>query len=125
MAPMAPKGLSTRSRRFWREVTDKYELRHDELRVLEDACREMDLIDSMSASLADMPVMVAGSMGQSVVNPLVAELRQHRAVLRQLLVSLKLPDEPAPGSQGVESPRSVAARAAAKSRWAVAHGAPA
>lgn len=77
----------------WDSVTDKYELRRDELRLLEDACREMDLIDRMTAELADRDFFTVGSMGQPVVSPLVAEVRQHRMTLTSLLRALKLPDD--------------------------------
>lgn len=97
-------------------MTDKYDLRADELRILEDACREADLIDGLEAgmreSIADGDLMVKGSMGQVVINPLISELRQHRATLTTLLRGLKLPDEGAgTGADGSQQ------RAAAQARW--------
>jgi hypothetical protein len=53
-----------------------------------------------------------GSMGQQVINPLISELRQHRATLASLLGRLNLPDE---ATDSV--PRSVQARDAAHARW--------
>ena len=116
----APKNLGVRASAFWRRVVDKYELRADELRVLEDACREMRLIDEMEEALRESSLMIQGSMGQPVMHPLVAEIRQHRNVLASLLRSLKLPDEE--GEEEAAPSRSVQARKAAQSKWATAHG---
>lgn len=112
----APTGLSTSTAAFWRKITGTYELRGDELRVLEDACREMDLIERMEKELrkAGAKLVVAGSMGQPTANPLLTEVRQHRAVLARLLGSLKLPDE---DDLAVPASRSTSARAAANARW--------
>jgi hypothetical protein len=87
-----PDGLAG-SADVWAKITESYELRTDELRLLEDACREMDLIDRMHADLAVRDFFTVGSMGQPVMSPLVAEIRQHRMVLASLLRALKLPDD--------------------------------
>lgn len=115
----APKNMGVAGLALWRKVTGAYTLRSDELRVLEDACREVALVDRIERELAASDLMISGSQGQLVINPLVSEVRQHRATLSALLRQLKLPDEDAPVE--VES-RSARARDAAKSRWSVAHG---
>jgi hypothetical protein len=109
----APAKLGAKARRIWRSITDTYELRADELRVLEDACREVDLIERLEEALDGADLIVHGSQGQPVANPLVQELRQHRGTLKALLGSLKLPDE---DGRQAES-RSSSARAAAQARW--------
>ena len=106
-----PRGLAKSGRRMWREISSVYDLRTDEARILEDACRQADLVDELEAARADSPYMVKGSQGQDVINPLISELRQHRGTLKSLLSSLNLPDESG------ETPRSVSARRAAASRW--------
>lgn len=108
-----PTKLSTKSRRLWNSVTETYELRADELRILEDACREIDLIERLEAELVEGDLIVLGSQGQPVANPLVVEIRQHRGQLQRLLGSLKLPDE---DGRAAES-RSSSARTAANARW--------
>lgn len=111
----SPKRLGTKARRLWVDITRTYALRADELRVLEDACREVDLIERMEEELArdDAELVVRGSMGQDVAAPLLQELRQHRSVVARLLGSLKLPDEnSAPGES-----RAPTARTAAAARW--------
>lgn len=115
-----PSGLADSGRAVWASVTDLYELRVDELVVLEKACRASDRIAQMESELEGSTFMVKGSMGQPVVNPLVAEIRAHEALVQRLLGSLKLPDDPKGGAE--EKPRSAQARAAAQSRWAAAHG---
>jgi len=119
----APKGLKAAGSGLWREVTSKYELRSDERVVLEKACRAVDRIAVMETALDGMDLIVKGSMGQPAVNPLVSEIRAHESQVAALLRSLKLPDAPE-GGKGAEEPgsRSSAARAAAQSRWGMAHG---
>lgn len=114
----APKGLDSVGSKLWRDVTGKYDLRVDELTVLEKACRASDRIVAMELELG-VRVMSIGSMGQPVVHPLVAEIRAHEAQVASLLARLKLPDDPAGAG---EVPRSTQARSAAQSRWSTAHG---
>lgn len=112
--PRLPRNLSTASRRFWRSIMAKYELREDELRLLEDACREMDLIERFEAQLATTDLVVAGSQGQPVASPLAQEVRQHRSVLARLLKQLELPSE---GGAAAGGSRSAAGRSLAAARW--------
>jgi hypothetical protein len=111
--PTRPRDLGKAGAKLWREIvtSGSYELRPDELRILEDACREADLIDDLAAAMKTAPKMVRGSQGQDVINPMISELRQHRATLKSLLGALQLPDDTG------ETPRSVGARKAAQSRW--------
>lgn len=119
----APKNMGARGLAFWNRVTGKYQLRADELVILEDACREMQLIDELQAAMRGESMIMSGSMGQPVVNPLVPELRQHRATLKALLTTLKLPDDvPESGSDVGSDVQTVQQRQAANSRWAVAYG---
>jgi hypothetical protein len=92
-------------------------LRPDELVLLESACGTLDLLHSLEVGMAGEPLTVKGSMGQLREHPLLSEARAQRALLRSLLVALKLPDD----SGVAAGNRSVKARAAAQSRWASAH----
>ena len=112
MALAMPSGLGDAGQLLWSEISKKYGLRADEARVLEDAAREADLIAMLDAGMVGAPLLVRGSQGQDVINPLVSELRQHRATLAALLRQLKLPDEAADAAA-----RSNSARAAANARW--------
>lgn len=107
-----PSGLAAPGKRLWSDITSEWTLRPDELRVLEDACAEADLIDSLKRAMVKQPKLVRGSQGQQVINPMISELRQHRVALAGLLKQLRLPD-PADTAEA----RSTAARAAANARW--------
>ncbi|MBF6328744.1 hypothetical protein [Nocardia transvalensis] len=109
----APKGLDASGRKLWKDVTSAYKLRADELRVLESACRETDLLARLEEQMPAEELIVTGSQGQPVINPLVPELRQHRTTLAALLRQLKLPD-----ANDTSEARSTQARAAANARWA-------
>ena len=113
MSTTAPAGLGRAGKALWKGIAGVYELRADELRVLEDAASEADLVEQLKDGMVDQPLIVRGSQGQEVINPLVSELRQHRATLSALLRQLKLPDE---GQS--EAAISNQARAAANTRWA-------
>lgn len=106
-----PQNLGVKGAELWSSIDGRYELRADEQRTLEDACREADLIERLEDDLRTADLMVKGSMGQLVASPLVSEIRQHRATLGQLLRSLKLPDESG------ETDVSSNARKAARARW--------
>lgn len=114
-APEPPEGLGRQAAQLWRDIVEDQELRSDELRVLEDACREVDLIERMHAELQTAPLVVKGSMGQDVANPLVQELRQHRALVARLLGALKLRDEGA--EERDAQARQDQGRRAALTRW--------
>ena len=107
--------------KLWKEVTKVYDLRADELQVLEQACRETNLVSEMRLALDKADLLVSGSMGQVVVHPLVAELGKHRATLASLLRQLKLPDGPtgaaSPAATGGATKNSDKGRAVAAGRW--------
>lgn len=113
--PRIPAHLGTKATALWRQVIPTYTLRPDELRILEDSCREVDLIERLEKELRAGTLWVKGSTGQEVANPLISEIRQHRTALKALLVSLHLPDEL--GAVGPASTTSSSARAAAQARW--------
>ena len=73
MAPRTPTGLGVSGRDLWSEIAGTYDLRPDERRLLEDACREADLIDRLESEIndPDHEMVVKGSMGQPVSSPLV------------------------------------------------------
>lgn len=111
--PPVPPGLNKRAQDLWTGITDKYDLRVDELYVLEAACREIDLIDEMVAKQKGEELIGKGSMGQDVAAPLITELRQHRTTFATFMRQLKLPDED--GRAGAST--SEQARKAANARW--------
>ena len=112
-----PTGLDLPGKRLWRRITASYDLREDELVLLDQACRVADTVALLEAGLKGAPLMVAGSMGQQREHPLLSEARQQRGQLARFLAQLKLPDEDA------ISTRSTQARWAAQARWAKPRGA--
>lgn len=123
--PKTPSKLGAPGRRLWRAVVDTYELRADELAVLEKACRTADDAARLDAALTDAPLMVLGSTGQQRANPLLHEARQTRALLASLLKQLGLPDEEqeTPGKLSDNSKRAMKAAAARWGRQAAHYGA--
>lgn len=118
-APRIPTGLGRRGRALWRSVVETYELRADELVVLEEAARTLDTCARLDAELATAPTMIPGSTGQARPHPLLAELRGHRQVLAQLLRQLGLADVVIPdeGDGPTLTPRQARAQHAAQVRW--------
>lgn len=116
------KGLKPHGKALWKAVTAGYSFRPDELSVLTDVCRMSDMMAMMETALEDEPtLLVRGSQGQLVINPLVSELRQYRSARAALLRQLKLPDlddSGAPAADGEAGARSTSARNAANARWA-------
>ena len=115
MTSKPPARLSASARALWVGVTGRWELRPDEMRILEDACREATLVDKIEAALKAADLVTDGSTGQARAHPLLSEVRQHRVAMTSLLARLALPDDEAEGRQ--ESARSEHARSAAIARW--------
>lgn len=100
---------------LWRSIVDEYTLRPDELRLLADACELADRIDYRKDRADELHrevgdnLLIRGSTGQRVRNPLIDEARQElaeqrkdRVALNDLLARLKLPDLD-PDRDGAES----------------------
>jgi hypothetical protein len=88
-----PAHLGPRGRRLWRETVAAcavLPLDPGEEAILGEACRVADEIERLVAGLAGEPLMVAGSKGQPVPNPMFAEVRAHRATLAALIRRLDL-----------------------------------
>ena len=111
-----PAKLGDRALELWNGIANSgsYELRIDELLILTDACREVDLIDRMEREQSGGELTAHGSQGQPVAAPLIAELRQHRAMVANLMKQLKLPDTSDGRSQQSTTEK---ARMAANARW--------
>lgn len=109
-----PTRLSKSAHALWDDVTSEWDLRPDELRMLEDACREASLVDRIERELS-AGLLTLGSTGQVRAHPLLGEVRQHRVAMSQLLSRLNLPDADAEGR--AQDARSQHARLAAVARW--------
>lgn len=117
--PKAPAGLAARGRKVWTETVASYELRSDELGLLAELCRSLDVLDRIEVELSKSPLMIPGSTGQSRPNPLLGEARGHRQVITQLSRSLGLADVPEEGDDGKQlmTPKQARAVHAARARW--------
>lgn len=115
-----PLGLGADGKALWQSVAeqvegDGLELDARERRWLTDACAEADVVATLAAAMRTAPLMVKGSQGQDVINPVFTEVRQHREALARLLARLKLDDPAVAGS--VHRYDSTTARDAAFKRW--------
>ena len=115
--PKPPVMLNAAGKALWSSVVAKYDLRVDDLAVLESACKTSDMIATLDKAWDELgqPFLTRGSMGQDVIHPLIGERRAQASALARLLAQLKLPDEMS-GAVGTNP-----ARAAAATRWK--HGA--
>ena len=95
MTRRAPAGLGARGRRFWGTVTADFELGPDEVELLVEVARQLDLVEALAADPEANPRTVLAARGLAA----------------RLLGQLSLPE-------GVASPGTVKARAAAGARWA-------
>ena len=108
MAPRAPKGLGPRGRRLWRQVHAEASLDAGQVVILEEACRMADRLDELDSIIQGKGVLrlmqfrlqdvfedddERRTVVEVKFNSVLAEARQSQNVLKQLLVSLRLPDE--------------------------------
>lgn len=109
---------SPRADAFEAKVRADYELDADSEVLLTTILDTMDVIHRLSVEQENLPFIAKGSMGQSVIAPLVAEMRQQRALLAQLLKALGLPETAEEDDADiVPLDRSERARKAARARW--------
>ena len=86
-----PSTLRVRGKRLWEQVTGEHTLDPVGFVLLEEACRAADTLDTL-----DRQRRRGGERGDLAMK----EARQQQNVLKQLLVSLRLPD-----SEGVRPQR--------------------
>lgn len=107
---------SPEGRKLWRESLKRYSLMPHEKLILRGACVALDQIGLLEAELDGADLLVKGSMGQDVANPLLAELRAQQAAFDRAIKQLDLPDEGEVQGRAAAS-RSASARDAANARW--------
>lgn len=120
--PRAPGGLGVAGRRLWKTVisdadSQDIDLDSRELTWLEDAARLTDRLDQLEVELANSGgYMVKGVAGQPVINPIIPEIRQTRALRAQMLARITVTQPEEKQSAGVFA-RGVQQRDAAQARW--------
>jgi len=113
IAPEAPVEFGERGASLWRELHACLEFDVREVALIVEACRTVDIIDELAGAVKADGLMSAGSTGQPVVNPAVAELRQQQAAFARLIGALKFPEDDAAADRF----RTVRAKAGAAARW--------
>ncbi len=108
-----PAGLGARGSALWDHVSAAYQLGPDEIEVLVELCRTVDMAEVLAVECLARP-MVDGRSGPTV-NPAVRELRLQRSEMRHLAAALGLPDPS--GKPNIESGNTKRARRAADARW--------
>ncbi len=111
---MTTPRFGPRGTAFWTSTTNQFDLTEAEHELLAEACRTLDNLDDLAATIATDGVTTTGSAGQTVVHPALTEARGQRVVLHRLLAALALPDDE---GVPVQTARSSSARAAANARW--------
>jgi hypothetical protein len=109
-------------RRLWKTVitdadSQDIDLDSREIAWLEDACRLTDRLDQLEAELeAAGTLMCKGVAGQPVAHPMLAEIRQTRALRAQMLARITVTPPEEKQSAGI-FPLGVQQRNAANKRW--------
>jgi len=113
--PPPPKSLQVggRGRKLWRDAVADFGGHAVELELLYQLAVTVDELDKMTADLAEMGMICAGSTGQPKANPLLPAIVAHRKLADQLAVGLGLPVE----GEAEGRRRSAAAKQNAETRW--------
>lgn len=92
--PRAPNGLGRRGAALWRDLHGAFDFTGEPHRavMVEDACREADLVDRLQKAVDTNSLRVKGSQDQPVAAPELSELRLHRKALVDMLRVLAIPD---------------------------------
>lgn len=104
--------ISVRARRYWKETLDTFELDDiADVELLREVVRTITRIDALEAALKDTGMFIAGSQGQKILNPVVAEIRNQQATLLKIQTALTATDTDLVASTTDN------ARKAARARW--------
>lgn len=90
MKTKTPAGLQAPGERLWSSVLDVYELDEHESTLLLEACRTVDALEELDASVREDGPLVSSPQGTKA-NPALVEARQQRIALARLLAALRLP----------------------------------
>jgi hypothetical protein len=104
----------TRGEAFHARVVAEHELKADELELLTEAARMLDLLELLHEAVEQDGPLIRDHRGNLVTHPATIEARQVREALRKTLHALGVPDV-----QG-ENVRTRSARRAAEHRWGTA-----
>lgn len=93
--PMPPAGSSSKASMLWYALLDEYEFSLGEMLILETLCATQTQLDEVEAAWRRDGALTTseGSMGQAVVEPRIAEMRQLRNQIVSTMKALNLPAE--------------------------------
>lgn len=123
--PALPVELGKRGKAYYSKTLEDYELDESEVQILLEAARTLDELEALKAAVSELGVTTKGSMGQVVVNPALAEMRQARATFGRLVQQLALPtddeeeEDLSPAETAAQRDRTENARKAANARWSM------
>lgn len=117
-----PEGLNQLGKELWVETNKAYVLSVHEKNILLQACRTLDLVETLRRRLSRDGIMSEGYKGQPVAHPLLNEIRQQRALFGQLVARLDLPDLDSSAGGLAAVPEVNQQRSAVQSRWGKAYG---
>lgn len=113
-----PDNLGPAGLELWENITDVFDFDEEpgKVALLERAARTADTIAALEAEASTQSLTAKGSMGQAVVNPLIAEARSQTSLLDKLLKSLSLPETEEEQLERAQR-RSRAGKTGARARW--------
>jgi hypothetical protein len=94
-------------------VLGAYQLTPGEREVLVALCHAVDQLGRLNAEMATAPLMVKGSRGQQIANPLLAQIRAYDKTVESLQRALCLP----PPGEKVGTFRNPNTKSAVDARW--------
>lgn len=126
----APEGLGARGLRLWEDVTGAHDLAAPEREILLEACRCADRLERLDAYLTgqDVSWLDLEQMRRDerefrvTVDAALSEARQQQNIFKQLVASLRLPDEATGkkpqrrGARGAYKPATVSSLDRARAR---------
>ncbi len=86
--PAPPKGLSTRSRKLWREIVEDFVLAAAELELLRQALAALDLADDAAAIVAREGITVVDRYGSPKQHPACDVAARNQAIFGRFVAQL-------------------------------------
>ncbi len=85
-----PRGTRAGGKRLWESLLERYSFSEDELALVRQLVRMVDLLDQLQAALERDGVTIEGKP-----NPIAVEIRQQSIALARIHAALRLPESPA------------------------------
>lgn len=89
ITPRVPRGTGVGGKRLWASLMQKYSFSEDELALVRQLTRMVDLLDQLQAVLER-----DGAAPEGRPNPIAVEIRQQSIALARIHAALRLPETP-------------------------------